>query len=342
VLPAEVWIRTLPDVQSSGGDQPNLLSAIDPSLGSGYADIMAKKQEIAGIAQQIEEENAAAKADGVTPDDKANHQKAAADLDKTKSDKEAEVGPMQKKFIASIHDLATKVPADQQAKFLPAIANLLQALDDASVADGAALVRWPLALKGIKESIKDEVIYIAGDAIEERLGNRPAGLASLKAEVTIDGSGVGVKFAAAAGVDLGSIDMADLTKDVVSRAGKWFIHATTLPAAINSTESALSFEKDVLGAVKDAFSPPSGGFASLVVSLPAFDDPKVMAAVPSAHLSLVAKAKASANAKATVAVPPVTPPTVSASATVSTDATAGKGKKPAAKTATKKAATPSK
>ena len=69
IVAAEVWIRTLPDVQSSGGDKPNLLAAIDPSLGAGYADIMAKKQEIADLNQKIEEEKAAGEAPDATPDD---------------------------------------------------------------------------------------------------------------------------------------------------------------------------------------------------------------------------------------------------------------------------------
>ena len=145
VLAAEVWIRTLPSVQSSGGDKPNLLAAIDPSLGDSYASIMAKKQEIAALDAKVEEEKAAASADGVTPEDKKTHGDAATKAKEDESKAKAEVDPLAQKFLASVKETAAKVPADQQAKFAPAVANLLQALDDADLANSAAAVRYPLA-----------------------------------------------------------------------------------------------------------------------------------------------------------------------------------------------------
>ncbi len=340
VVSAEVWARTLPDVQSSGGDQPNLLSAIDPSLGTGYAEIMAKQQEIADLSQQIADEKAAASADGVTPDDKKNHQDAQAKLEKTRSDKQDEVKPLQQKFIDSIKAIAAKLPPDQQDKFRPAIANLLAALDDASVADGAAMVGYPMALPGMKDTnlLMGVVKGIATDVLEEKLGNVPTGAAAMKVEVTVTGNGLDAKISGIADADLGSLNIGDLVKETVTRSGKWFVHALTLPDAINSTENAIGFEHDVLRAINAGFNPPPAGMV-LVVEIPGPESTLVMSAAPSAHLSLTAKAKVSASAGASTGGSAggaaagaaggaaagvkvgVKAPAVSASATVSTDST---------------------
>jgi hypothetical protein len=354
VIPAEVWARTLPDVQSSGGDSPNLLTAIDASLGSGYSDVMAKKQEIADLNQQIEDEKTAASADGVTPDDKKSHQDAQAKLEKTKSEKEDALGPIQKTFVDSIKAIAAKVPADQQDKYRPAIANLLAALDDASVADGAALVGYPMALPGLKDTnmLMGVVKGIASDVLEEKLGTLPTGAAAMKVEVTVNGNGLDAKISGIADADLGSLNMGDLVKETVTRSGKWFVHALTLPAAINSTENAVSFEHDVLRAINAGFNPPAAGMV-LVVEIPAADSPLVMSAAPAAHLSFGAKAKVGGSAsaggsiggavggavsgKASVGVKA---PAVSASATVSTDDSDPNAKKKKGGKADAKAAAP--
>jgi hypothetical protein len=341
VVASEVWIRTLPGVQSGGGDHPNLLSAIDQSLGDQYADIMTKKQEIGALAAQIEEEKSAADAKDASPDDKKNHSDAAAKLAKTKSDKESEVSPLQKTFLASVKTMAAKVPADQQAKFTPAVLNLLAALDDADIANGAAAVRFPLAIRSMGDSIKEVVPVLAADVVEEKTGNRPIP-ANIHADVTLNGSSVAVTLTGIAPADLGSLDMGDLTKEVITRAGKWVLHATTILGTVNSTKETLNFEHDALSQIMAGFAPPP---ATLIVfKVPAADSKEVMAAVPSVHMSLTAKAHVA------VAAPPVVAETslTSASATVgvkggakggaaATAATAKKDPKDAAKPAPAKA-----
>jgi hypothetical protein len=71
VVSAEVWIRTLPAIQNSSGDKPNLLAAIDPALGDSYAEIMSKKVEIAGEKALIDAENTALDDKATSADDKA-------------------------------------------------------------------------------------------------------------------------------------------------------------------------------------------------------------------------------------------------------------------------------
>lgn len=334
VLAAEVWIRTLPAVQSTGGDKPNLLAAIDPSLGDSYASIMAKKQEIATLEAKVDEEKAAAGADGVSAEDKKAHNDAA---DKAKADESKakdEVDPLAKKFLASVKDTAAKVPADQQAKFAPAVANLLQALDDADLANSAAAVRYPLAFPKspgkLMDEVKAAVPYIVADIIEEKTGVRPS-FTKLDVQVTLAGGTVTVVLNGIGPNEMGQLNMADVTKETISRTTKWVAHATTLLGSVASTKEALSFEHDVLAGLQAGFAPPPSGGATFLVRIPAPDSAEVMAAVPAVHVKIGAAAK-SAPVVTTAAV-------VTKDAKPKADAKAGAGKKPGDKAPAKNKAT---
>jgi hypothetical protein len=267
----------------------------------------------------------------VTPDAKKAHEETVAKLEKTRGEREAEVEPLQKKFLASVRPAAAKLPPDQQAKLLPAVLNLTQALDDADIANSAAIVRYPLALKSIGDSVKEVVPAIAGDVIEEKVGNRPA-LGNLKADIALTGTSVSITLGGVSPGDIGGLDVGDLTKEVITRSGKWVLHATTLLGTINATKERLGFEHDVLSEIQAGFTPPASGTAALVFKVPGFDSPEVASATPSAHISLVARAhvgvsQTKVTAAATTPDAPVAPAT-----------TGKKGDKKGAKKADKKPA----
>jgi len=325
VVAAEVWIRTLPQIQSTTGDKPNLLAAIDPSLGDAYAQIMAKKQEIATLEATEETEKAAASADGVSADDKKTHTDAAAKAKADASKAESEVDPLAKKFLASVKDTASKVPADTQAKFAPAVANLMQAIDDADFANSAATVRYPLAFPKspgkILDEVKAAVPYIVADIIEEKTGVRPT-FTKLDVQVTMAGGTVSVALNGIGPKEMAQLSIADVTSETISRTGKWLGHATTLLGAVSSTKEELSFEHDVLAGLQAGFAPAASS-AVVLVKIPAPDSPEVMAAIPAVHVSIAAKTST------TAAVVPV----VDAKASV--DAKKGDAKTPAKKPAAK-------
>jgi hypothetical protein len=302
VVAAEVWIRTLPQVVSASGDKPNLLAAIDPSLGEQYAAIMAKKQEIATLDATVETEKAAASADGVSADDKKTHQDAAAKAKTDESKAEDEVDPLAKKFLASVKDTASKVPADTQAKFAPAIANLLQAIDDADFANSAALVRYPLAFPKspgkVLDEVKAAVPYIVADIIEEKTGVRPS-FTKLDVQVTMASGSVTVVLNGIGPNEMAQLSIADVTSETIKRTGAWLAHATTLPAAVMSTKQELMFEHDVLAGLQAGFAPPAAGVVVLV-KIPEANSPEVMAAIPAVHVSASAKAAAVVTTSATV------------------------------------------
>jgi hypothetical protein len=276
VVASEVWARTLPHVQSSRGEHPNLLAALDPALGDRYADITALRQDIASLATQIEQEKTAGDAPDVTPADKKNHQDAVAKLEQARSSKEADVAPMQTAFLASLKPAAAKVPAAQQAKFAPALANLLQALDDADTSNSAAIIRYPLALRSLPDSVKAMVPVIAADVVEEKTGKRPD-LAHLKPEVSLHGTDVTITLAGLSPADIGRLDMGAVTKEVISRSSKWAVHALTLLGTVNSTKETISFEHDVLAEILAGFDPSATSNVT-AVTIPAADSPAVAGA----------------------------------------------------------------
>ena len=67
--------------------------------------------------------------------------------------------------------------------------NLRQAVDDASIADGAAAVRYPLAITSITDSVKEMVPVFVADIVEEQTGKRPS-MQGFKPDVKLDGTDV--------------------------------------------------------------------------------------------------------------------------------------------------------
>jgi hypothetical protein len=275
VVSSEVWIRTLPGIQNAQGDNPNILAAIDPALGDAYADIMGKKVEIAGVKALIDQEKTALDAKDITADDKKEHQATEDKLEKMLSKSEDDVAPLEKKFLESAKAASAKASPDVKAKFAPAIANLLAAVDDADIANGAAAVRYPLALRSILDSAKEMAPIFVADIIEEKTGSRPPG--QLDVGVTLDGSHVTLTMSGVSPAVLGSLNVADITSQAMDREQKWVTHAIALLPFIGSTKETLSFEHDVLADLLDGF----GGSSKTVVAvvIPAFDSKEVTMAI---------------------------------------------------------------
>jgi hypothetical protein len=293
VVAAEVWLRTLSDVQSTDGSSPNILGIVSTDLGSQYAAVTAKEQEIAQLDAQIETEKQARDAKGVSDADKKAHDKNVDDLKAQKSKKEDEVDPLKKKFLASCKDAAAQTPADKRDAVAAALVNLRQAVDDASIADGAAAVRYPMAVTSLVDSVKQVVPVIVADIVEEQTGHRPL-MQGFKPDVSLDGTDVKITINGLSKDDLGKISLGDLTTETIGRTKDWVVHALGLLGAISATKDRLSFEQDTLDALLDGFA-KNGWKRVEPVVIPLATDPKVMSAT----------AKVRPHVKAAPAMPPV-------------------------------------
>jgi hypothetical protein len=257
VVASEVWMKTLPSLKSTEGKYASLLAAIDQALADQYAAIMAKKKAVADLRAQISSEDDAASAKGVSDADKKAHEAKIVDLKKQADAAEDAIAPMQKDFIASVKTSASKSGADVKDKFGPAFVNLRQAVDDAEVANGAAAVRYPMAMPGIKDALVQHIPVIVVDIIEEKTGKRPT-LHGLSPSVALDGLKPTVTLNGLSPSDLGRLSLTDLTAETSKRAVAWTGHVGTLLGDISRTNEVLSFEEKVLDAVLDGFK--AGGW----------------------------------------------------------------------------------
>ena len=334
VVPAEVWARTLADIQSTDGSSPNLLALVSGDLGDSYAAITAKETDIADANAQIATEKDAKDAKDATDEDKKGHDKTIDDLKKKISKLEDEVDPLRKKFLAAAKDAAQKAPANARDALGPVLVNLRQAVDDASIADGAAAVRYPLALKSLPDSVTEVVPVFVADIVEEQTGHRPI-MSGFKPDVKLDGTDVKLTLNGLGPDDLGKLSLGDLTTETLSRTKKWVVHAITLIAAVSSTKDTLSFEQDTLDALLDGFA-ANGWKKAEAAKIPGADDPKVASATAKVH----AHGKAASSAKAGVAEAQGTKVDPKVATAKGTGPAAKGATKPTTKKTTKSATTP--
>jgi prefoldin subunit 5 len=281
VVTAEVWNRTLPDVQSTDGSSPNVLAMISGDLGDAYAAISAKETDIADLRAQIDAEKEARGAKDVSADDKKEHDKNIDELKKKLAKLEDDVGPLRKKFLDAAKEAAKSAPAAARDAVGPALVSLRQAVDDANIANGAAALRYPLALKSLPDSAKEMVPIIVADIIEEQTGHRPI-LSGFHPDVKLDGTDIKVTINGLEPGDLGKLSLGDLTTQTLDRSKKWVVHVVTLLGTVSSTRETLSFEQDALDALLDGFA--AGGWKRTdLAKLPAWDDPKVASAQARVH-----------------------------------------------------------
>lgn len=276
VVPAETWAVQLGDIKSTDGSSPNLLAMISSDLGDAYSAIQAKTADIADLNAQIEQEKAAKDAKDATDADKKEHDKNIDELKKKVSKLEDEVDPLKKKFLEAAKTAAGKASADTRKAVGPVLVNLRAAVEDASIADGAAAVRYPLALKSLPDSLQEVVPFIVADIVEEQTGHRPT-MNGFKPDVKLDGLDVKLTINGLDQSDLGKLSIGDLTTETLSRTKKWVVHAATLLGAVASTKTELGFEQDTLDALIDGFA-ASGWAKTEATKIPDEKDPKVASA----------------------------------------------------------------
>lgn len=279
VVAAEVWARTLDDVKSgspSERDQPNMLALISSELGDQYEKVMAKKREIAALKEQIANEEEARDKKGISDDEKKSHKEKIKELEKQADKLEDEVKPLQKDFLKNAKAMAAKAPADVRDKIGQALVNLRQAVDDAEVSNGAAAVRYPLALPGMLGAVQAQVPVIVADILEEQTGKRPS-LDGLKPDVTLEGFTPNITLNGIGKEELGKISMGDLTKETVTRTTKWLGRVAGLLGYVAANKETLGFEADALDAILDGFA-SAGWKKPEPTKIPEWSSPQVKTA----------------------------------------------------------------
>src|SRR5262249_46727000 len=145
----------------------SLLGAIDPALADRYGQIMTKKRFVADTETEIGLEKA--EADKATTS--ASDKKAYADhiklLEGQVDQAEDAAKTMTKAFVPAAKASAQKASGGARDKFGAAVVNLHQAVEDANISNGAAAVRFPMAVPTMLDSTKQMVPVILADIVEE-------------------------------------------------------------------------------------------------------------------------------------------------------------------------------
>jgi hypothetical protein len=252
VLPSEAWAKLLGAVKSEESAQPNMLTMISAELGQSYGTIVEKKAEIAKLKGELKKEEKAAD-DAKSDADKKPHEDAIAKLEAQITKADDELDPVITKFLASAKANAAKATAEVREKLGQAVVNLGQAVDDAKVANGAAIVRYPMALPGIQTDIQVVVPNVVADILEEQTGKRPS-LGGFKPDIGLDGTKVSLKLNGLSDEDLGKVEVDELLTQTVSRTTDWVGDTLALLGTTSMTADALSFQADTLDAIKDGFA----------------------------------------------------------------------------------------
>jgi len=238
---------------SAGPSKASIIAAIDSDLGDKYGAIMTKKRDIGTMKTQIASEKTAADEKGVSAADKKAHEDRIKELEKNVETAEKEVGGMSKEFLASVTTAAKGTAPEVREQVGQALVNFRQAVADAEISNGAAAVKYPLAVRGIPDSLKAMALVYACDIVEEQTGKRPV-LAGFKPDITFEDGTVGLTINGIAPSDLGKLSVADLTTQTTARLQAWVIHTMSLLGSIAATEDVLEFEADVLDAITNGLS----------------------------------------------------------------------------------------
>jgi len=251
--PAPAPVATVTVATPVASKYPSLLAAINPDLGTAWAEIMEQRKALADIKAQIATEEAACDEKGVSDADKRAHKKNIETLEKQQDKAEKKAEKLTDAFIPKVKDAAKKAPADVRDRFGAVLVNLRAAVEDAKIANGAAAVRYPMAATSLLDSAKQMASVYTADVVEEKTGKRPT-MTGITPGVTMEGGKVAITLNGLSQADLGKTTIGDVTSEVASRTTKWVGHALGLLGTISSTSDTLGFEKDVLDGLLDGFT----------------------------------------------------------------------------------------
>ena len=262
VLPAEAWSKLLSGVKSTEKATPNLLTLVSADINASYVKVLDKKKQIADLKAKQAEENKAID-DAKTDADKQAHKDAKAKLGEQIDKASDEVDPLVKSFLADAKAAAAKVSADVRDKVGPTLVNLRRAVDDASLSNSVAILRYPLALPEMSDTNKlvNVVSDIVADTIEKQTGKRPQ-LQGLDVKLKLDGLKPNVVLNGLSPEDLGKIQMDVLVTEAAKGTGTWLADVAMLIPRASGTADLLAFEGDTLDAI-------TGGFTSAGWKAPA-------------------------------------------------------------------------
>lgn len=251
IVQAEAWAMSLSSLCSKEAKSPSLFATMSPDVHSQYADVSGQAKTLAKFKSDIAIEESAMD-DKERAAEKPEHEKKKAELQAAYDKAEADYKPKVEAFLKKLSEDAAKASPEAKKQMAAAVAGLRRAVEDAKMANAAALIGYPKAVPGLKDEVKTIVKRIAADSIEEKIGTRP-NLDKLVPDVKLSG-GVSVTLAGLDPSDIGRLKPDDLVKDIAERSKTYVAHVVTLLGFIKETSDILSMQSDVLEAAQKAIA----------------------------------------------------------------------------------------
>ncbi|MEJ7729952.1 MAG: hypothetical protein WKG00_12105 [Polyangiaceae bacterium] len=246
VVPAEAWAHGLAGVCSDGSSYPNLIAASGPDAAKLYGEIVAEKRSIGKLKTALAKEEAAGDADGLSDAKKAEHDKKGealeADIDKLTAANEAKVDK-----LVELLKKPSPAPGPLKEKLKTAATNLRAAVKDATIANSAAVLGFPMALSGITTDAQKAAGRFVADVVEDKTGTRPD-TSTLKPDVKLEGTDVKLTLNGLTKEQLGSLDIGGVVSATPSRLGGSVALALTVPGSASETSDLLSLQATLLDA----------------------------------------------------------------------------------------------
>jgi hypothetical protein len=244
---------------NAGNQKKSLLVAIDPELGALAEELLQLRRELAALHGRSAQLDTELDAKDTTIARKSQIRKEAREVDQAATQLEAKISPKEKELLGKAKAAGGRIQATQRDRIGAALVNLRQAVDDASIANGAAALRYPVAIPTMLDSTKAMVPVFLGDVVQEKTGKRPT-LGGLQPGVTLEGGNVQITLNGLTQSELGSLSLGDVTSQTISRTQKWVGHALGLLGTIGWTKETLSFEGDLIDALLDGMK--AGGYTA--------------------------------------------------------------------------------
>ncbi len=254
IMPVEVWARLLPKLKAEQGDHPSLLAHIDPGIAAQYAKIIEKYENYSSLRESAARAQEELDKQEDSLDDlakavlEAKIEKIEADADEA----ESAFDEAKTAFVESAKTGAAKASPTVRDEVGPVLIRLREAVSDADTANGAALVRYPLAVSSLVGDAQLQASIILADVIEEKSGKRPD-MRGVRPTVEFEGVTPKIGINGLTSEHLGKLDLAEVSSETVRRTTEWLNKATTLMVWAPSTSTALSYQADVLEALLEGF-----------------------------------------------------------------------------------------
>lgn len=257
VVPAEAWFPTLAAACARQDGHDTLVGMLEGDVEDRLGEVMAQGRELAKLEAEIGALEAKRDEDGASDAQRKAADEKIATIEAEIDELEAGYDPKVEALLAAVRDRAANVPAKVKERMTPIVLNLFEAVEDARIANDAAMVRYPMAMPSLTTDLQQAATRFVADVIEEKTGHRPS-TKGIAPEISLEGTDVKLGLNGVPSEALGELDMGEVVGEVTERTQSYAGRAFTLLADASETEDRLAFQAELLTAWREGLAVAAG------------------------------------------------------------------------------------